>query len=162
MRLASAVTCCLSVDTLQEYRPECSTVVSLRVNSVTYTELLHLTHLLVQTQITTQPVQLPLFIHLDCRAGWYYSGEDLNVTCISTVSAVFTWCAVKSQHSNHWSYQILCVACVAMPSTRFQTNQSTRMFSSVLTCAIAFPVNVNIITSTSPALIIIAGKVFIF
>ena len=38
LRLASAVTCCLSVDTLQEYSPELSTVVSLRVNSVTYTE----------------------------------------------------------------------------------------------------------------------------
>ena len=38
VRLASAVTCCLSVDTRQEYSPELSTVVSLRVNSVTYTE----------------------------------------------------------------------------------------------------------------------------
>ena len=36
-RLASAVTCCLSVDTLQEYSPERSTV-ALRINSVTYTE----------------------------------------------------------------------------------------------------------------------------
>ena len=38
VRLASAVTCCLLVDTRQEYSPECSTVVSLRVKLVTYTE----------------------------------------------------------------------------------------------------------------------------
>ena len=41
MRLDSAVICCSSLsisDTRQEYSPELSTVVSLRVNSVTYTE----------------------------------------------------------------------------------------------------------------------------
>ena len=95
----------------------------------------------------------------------YYSGEDLNVTCISTVvGAVFTWRAV-----NVTTQQPLIIPNTTVSSG---SNANVLVFRSIkvnnhhvvieLTCAIAFPVNVNIIESTSPALVIIAGKVFIF
>ena len=85
----------------------------------------------------------------------YYSGEDLNVTCISSVvGAVFTWRAV-----NALTQQPLII-----PNTTLSSGSNTsvlilrpiRAFSDdVLVdfiCAIAFPENMNIIGSTSPTL----------
>ena len=86
--------------------------------------------------------------------GVYYSGEDLNVTCISSVvGAVFTWRAV-----NFIPHQPL-----ILPNTTISIGSNTsvlilrpiRVSDSVLVdfiCAITFPENMNIIGSTSFAL----------
>ena len=92
----------------------------------------------------------------------YYSGEDLNVTCISTVvGAVFTWRAVD----------ITTQQPLIIPNTTVSSgsNASVLVFRPIrisnhvimnLTCAVAFPNNVNINGSTYSTIINIAGKVF--
>ena len=91
----------------------------------------------------------------------YYSGEDLNVTCISSVvGAVFTWRAV-----NITTQQPLII-----PSTTVSSGSNTsvlilrpiRVSDPVLvnlTCAVAFPETINIIGSTSLTLANINGKI---
>ena len=82
VRLASAVTCCLSVDTLQEYSPECSTVVSLRVNSVTYTEAPS-----PDPCFSTNPplpvTRLPLCIHWT-ESRLVVTGSEVCISQVST------------------------------------------------------------------------------
>ena len=94
--------------------------------------------------------------------GVYYSGEDLNVTCISSVvGAVFTWRAV-----NPITMQPLII-----PNTTVSSSSNTsvlilrpiRVSDPVLVdfiCALAFPKNVNLIGSTSFSLVNIKGKQF--
>ena len=94
MRLASAVTCCLSVDTLQEYSPECSTVVSLRVNSVTYTEA-PAPDPCFSTNPPLPVTGLPLCIH------WTESRLVVTGSEVST-SQVSTETTVQEQHSLVW------------------------------------------------------------
>ena len=89
----------------------------------------------------------------------YYSGEDLNVTCISSVvGAVFTWRAV-----NITTQQPLII-----PNTTVSSGSNTsvlilrpiRVSDHVLVdfiCAVAFPENMNIIGSTSLTLANING-----
>ena len=93
--------------------------------------------------------------------GVYYSGEDLNVTCISSVvGAVFTWRAV-----NITTQQPLII-----PNTTVSSGSNTsvlilrpiRVSDPVLVdfiCAVAFPENMNIIGSTSATLVSINGKI---
>ena len=91
----------------------------------------------------------------------YYSGEDLNVTCISSVvGAVFTWRAV-----NITTQQPLII-----PNTTVSSGSNTsvlilrpiRVSDHVLVdfiCAVAFPENMiqNIIGSLFPILVVIRG-----
>ena len=91
----------------------------------------------------------------------YYSGEYLNVTCISSVvGAVFTWRAV-----NITTQQPLII-----PNTTVSSGSNTsvlilrpiRVSDHVLVdfiCAVAFPENMNIIGSTSLTLANINGKI---
>ena len=90
----------------------------------------------------------------------YYSGEDLNVTCLSTVvGAVFTWRAIN----------ITTLQPLIIPNTTVSSgsNTSVLVFRPIkvsnrvlvdLTCSIAFPANVNIIGSTSSTLVDIASE----
>ena len=91
----------------------------------------------------------------------YYSGEDLNVTCISTVvGAVFTWRAV-----NVTTQQPLIIPNTTVSSG---SNANVLVFRPIkvkndvvvnLTCAIAFPANSNITGSKSHKLIDIRGEI---
>ena len=81
----------------------------------------------------------------------YYSGEDLNVTCISSVvGAVFTWRAVN----------IITQQPLITPNTTVSSGSNTsvlilrpiRVSDHVLVdfiCAVAFPESANIIGNTS-------------
>ena len=94
----------------------------------------------------------------------YYSGEDLNVTCTSTVvGAVFTWKAV-----NVTTQQPLII-----PNTNVSSgsNANVLVFRPIevkngvvveLTCVIAFPANRNITGSKSHKLLDIRGEIIIF
>ena len=92
----------------------------------------------------------------------YYSGEDLNVTCISTVvGAVFTWRAV-----NVTAQQPLIIPNTTVSSG---SNASVLVFRPFkvryhvlveLTCAIAFSKNVNITENLSSTSIRIQGELF--
>ena len=89
----------------------------------------------------------------------YYSGEDLNVTCLSSVvGAVFTWRAVN----------IITQQPLIIPNTTVSSGSNTsvlilrpiRVSDHVLVdfiCAITFPENMNIIGSTSLTLVNING-----
>ena len=92
---------------------------------------------------------------------YFYTGEDLNVTCISTVvGAVFTWRAVifGSQQP------------VMIPNTTFSSGSNAsiilfrpiriNMFISVeLNCLIGLPDNKNIIGNSSLTYIDITGEI---
>ena len=92
--------------------------------------------------------------------GVYYSGEDLNVTCISSVvGAVFTWRTVN----------IITQQPLIIPNTTVSSGSNTsvlilrpiRVSDPLLVdfiCAVAFPENMNIIGSTSLTLVNINGK----
>ena len=90
----------------------------------------------------------------------YYSGEDLNVTCISTVvGAVFTWRAV-----NITTQQPLIIPNTTVSSGN---NANVLVFRPIrindhalvdFTCAIAFPENVNLIGSTYLSAVSINGE----
>ena len=96
--------------------------------------------------------------------GVYYSGEDLNVTCISSVvGAVFAWRAV-----NFLTQQPLII-----PNTTVSSGSNTsvlilrpiRVSDPVLMdfiCAVAFPENANIIANTFLILASINGKIIMF
>ena len=95
--------------------------------------------------------------------GVYYSGEDLNVTCISSVvGAVFTWRAV-----NFATEQPL-----ILPNTTISSGSNTsvlilrpiRVSDRVLVdfiCAVAFPENMNIIRSTYLTIALIRSELII-
>ena len=92
----------------------------------------------------------------------YYSGEDLNVTCISSVvGAVFTWRAV-----NITTQQPLII-----PNTTVSSGSNTsvlilrpiRVSDPVLVdfiCAVAFLENKKIIENETSALVNISGNQF--
>ena len=94
----------------------------------------------------------------------YYSGEDLNVTCLSTVvDAVFVWRAVN----------VITQQPLIIPNTTVTSGSNTsvlilrpiKVTNHVLldlACAIAFPANVNIIGSTSSTLVNIASEEILF
>ena len=94
----------------------------------------------------------------------YYSGEDLNVTCISTVvGAVFTWRAV-----NITTQQPLIIPNTTVSSG---SNANVLVFRPIkvtnhvlvdLTCGIAFPENVSIIGSAFSTLVNINGENYFF
>ena len=93
----------------------------------------------------------------------YYSGEDLNVTCISTVvGAVFTWRAV-----NITTQQPLII-----PNTTVSSGSNAnvlvirpiRISNHVivdLSCAVAFPENANLNGNTFSTLVSINGEYLI-
>ena len=89
----------------------------------------------------------------------YYSGEDLNVTCISSVvGAVFTWRAV-----NIIKQQPLIIPNITVSSgsnTSVLILRPIRVSDPVLvdfSCAVAFPENMNFIGSTFSNLVNING-----
>ena len=92
----------------------------------------------------------------------YYSGEDLNVTCISTVvGAVFTWRAV-----NITTQQPLIIPNTTVSSG---SNGSVLVIKPIrisnhvivdLSCAIAFPENPNLNGNTFSTLVIINGEYY--
>ena len=103
-------------------------------------------------------------IHLSPGGGnrsVYYSGEDLNVTCISSVvGAVFTWRAV-----NITTQQPLIIPNTTVSSgsnTRVLILRPIRVSYSVLVdfiCTVAFPENAKIIGNMSLILANINGKI---
>ena len=105
----------------------------------------------------------------------YYSGEDLNVTCISTVvGAVFTWRAV-----NITTQQPLIIPNTTVSSgsngsvlvtVSSGSNGSVLVIKPIrisnhvivdLSCAIAFPENPNLNGNTFSTLVIINGEYLI-
>ena len=93
----------------------------------------------------------------------YYFGEDLNVTCISSlVGAVFSWRAVSlTPHKP-----------LILPNTTVRSGSNTSVlilrpirvknFYAALvdfTCEVAFPENMNIIGSTLPTIAHIRSEI---
>ena len=93
----------------------------------------------------------------------YYSGEDLNVTCISSVvGAVFTWKAVNFKIQQP----------LIIPNTTVSSGSNTsvlilrpiRVSDHVLVdfiCAVAFPGNDKIMENNFLSLVSIRGKLLI-